>query len=101
MLIYNTTYTVPVADARNFVIWIKESFIPQANNDGYLSDPRLLRILSHHDENSECFSVQFKVDSTAQLHQWYVKKGQQLALEMKSLFDERVVGFSTLMEEIN
>lgn len=100
MLIYNTTYTVPVADARNFVIWIKETFIPQTQSDETLSAPRLLRILSHHDEESECFSLQFRVESSAALHQWYVKQGQKLANEMQKLFDERIVGFSTLMEEI-
>ena len=101
MLIYNTTYTVTVADARNFVIWIKEDFFPKVEADGTLSEPRLLRILSHHDEETECFSVQFKVEDSAKLHQWYTRMGQALVQEMQKLFDERIVGFSTLMEEID
>ena len=101
MLIYNTTYTVTLPEARNFVIWIKENFFPQIAEDGTLSEPKLLRILSHHDEETECFSVQFKVESSAQLHQWYMKQGQKLTQEMEKLFEKRIVGFSTLMEEID
>ena len=30
MLVYNTTYHVTFDDARNFVIWIHQVYIPQA-----------------------------------------------------------------------
>ena len=29
MLIYNTTYQTGIDDARNFVIWLSESYIPE------------------------------------------------------------------------
>lgn len=100
MLVYNTTYTMPETDARNFVIWIHQVYIQRANESGMLSAPRLLRILSHKDPDTECFSLQFNVESTAILHQWYVKYGQQLNDEMLKVFDQRIAGFSTMMEEI-
>ena len=36
MLIYNTTYHVELADARNFVIWLHECYIPEAEKFAYL-----------------------------------------------------------------
>ncbi len=100
MLVFNTTYTMPNADARNFVIWAHQSYIPQATDGGLLTKARLLRVLSHKDEETECFSLQFDVESSAVLHQWYNKTGCKLNDEMVKLFDKRIVGFSTILEEI-
>lgn len=91
---------MPVSDARNFVIWVSESMIPEVEKDGALSKPRLLRILSHHDQETECMSLQFEVESSAALHKWYVRQGGRLMEDMKKLFDERIVGFSTIMEDV-
>lgn len=100
MLIYNTTYHVPIEDARNFVIWIHQAYIPQALQSGLLSAPRLCHILSHHDETSECFSLQFETEGTDKLHEWYVHSGVDLEKELKKTFKEKVVGFTTLMDVI-
>ncbi len=100
MLIYNTTYQVPFAEARNFVIWIHQFYLPQVAEFGFLHRPRLSRILSHREADTECFSLQFDVESSARLHHWYNKQGTRLNEEMKKIFKEQVVGFSTLMEVI-
>ena len=49
---------------------------------------------------TECFSLQFSVPSSAILHKWLLRQGESLAEEMKRVFDNRIVGFSTLMEEV-
>lgn len=100
MIVYNTTYTLPNEDARHFVIWMHQVYFPRVAEQGLLTHPRMLRILSHKDEATECFSIQFDVESTAALHTWYTAQGQQLAEELQQMFDQRVTGFSTLMEEI-
>lgn len=100
MILFNTTYTMPNSDARNFVIWAHEVCLPKAQADGRLSKGRVLRVLSHHDQESECFCMQFEVEDNMQLHQWYVHQGALLEQELKRLFDGRVLGFSTLMESV-
>lgn len=100
MLIYNTTYQVNFDDARNFVIWVHQVYIPKATAEGLLAKPRLCKILSHRDEDSECFSLQFEVKDSAALHQWYTACGTALDEEMRKLFKDKAAGFSTLMEII-
>lgn len=100
MLVYNTTYTMPVSDARGFVVWVHEVLIPRAEASGLMQKPRLLRILSHKEEDSECFSVQFDVEDTRALHLWYTREGHALGEEMTRIFDGRIVGFPTMMEVI-
>lgn len=100
MIVYNTTYTVPVGDARNFVIWVHQSMLPKVADNGLLARPRLLHVLSHKDPDTECFSLQFEVEQTSILHKWYTQQGHALMEEMLKTFDNRVVGFSTMMEVI-
>lgn len=100
MLIYNTTFHVEMGDARNFVIWLNEYYIPEVENLGELKNPRILRILSHKEQDSECFSLQWEVENSAALHRWHVKQGVTLNAEMMKVFKDKVIGFSTLMEVI-
>lgn len=92
---------MPNDDARNFVIWVHQVLFPQAAEYGHLTHGRLTRILSHKDPDTECFALQFDVDSTARLHHWYKHHGQALDEELGKLFEKRVLSFSTLMEEID
>lgn len=100
MLIYNTTYQVSNDEAQNLVIYLHEQFLPAAQASGEVKNPRLCRILSHQDADSECFSLQFEVESSAILHKWNTAVGNKLNEEMLKIFKDKVVGFPTLMEEI-
>lgn len=100
MLIYNTTYQVAIEHARNFVIWLSECYIPEVENLGMLHNPRLTQILSHKEQESECFSLQWEVEDSAKLHQWHTRQGMSLNQEMLKVFKDNVVGFPTLMEVI-
>ncbi len=100
MLIYNTTYQVESAEAEHLVIYLHEVFLPAAQASGEVKNPHLRRILSHQDPDSECFSLQFEVESSAILHKWYTSVGNKLNEEMLKMFKDKVVGFPTLMEEI-
>ena len=101
MIVYNTTYTVPNDDARNFMIWVHQSMIPASVSEGMLVKPRLLRILSHRDPETECFSLQLETASTAALHKWFVGTGNRLQQELDKLFDKHMLYFSTIMEVIS
>ena len=52
MLIYNTTFQVDDEVHDNFLIWIKESYIPEVEKHGALRAPRICRVLSHRDEGT-------------------------------------------------
>lgn len=100
MLIYNTTYQTEIGDARNFVIWLTEYYIPRVEEEGMLHAPRLTQILSHKEQDTECFSLQWEVEDSATLHRWHTRQGMQLNEEMMKVFKDKVVGFPTLMEVI-
>ena len=61
MLVYNITFQVDFNEARNFVIWAHQVYIQKTLETGLLQKARLSKILSHRDEDTECFSLQFEV----------------------------------------
>ncbi len=81
MLIYNTTFQVDDAVHDNFLIWIKENYIPEVQKHGTLKAPRICRILSHRDDGSS-YSLQWEVESSGLLHRWHMEQGVRLNDEL-------------------
>ena len=100
MLVYNTTYHVEEGQEKYFLIWMKDCYLPEVEKEGTLHAPRILRILSHREEGSTCYSVQFEVESSALLHRWHCTQGVKLNDELLRMFKDKVVGFPTLMEVV-
>lgn len=100
MLIYNTTYHVEEGEDKNFLIWMQEHYLPEVEKSGILHAPRIARILSHIEEGSVCYSAQFEVENSAQLHRWHQAQGVELNGELLKIFKDKVIGFPTLMEVI-
>lgn len=99
MLLYNTTYHVEEEIEKNFLIWLNEVYIAEVEKEGILRNPRLCRILSHQDGGS-CYSLQWEVENSADLHRWHLKKGMELNEQLLKIFRDKVVGIPTLMEII-
>lgn len=99
-MLFNTTYQTTNEEARNLVTWLHERYIPTVLEQGILSHPRLSRVLSHREQDSECFALEFEVESTAALHQWYAHHGMELEKELRKMFRQDVVWFSTLLDII-
>lgn len=100
MLIYNTTYHVEEGQEKYFLAWMQEVYLPEVEKQGMLHAPRMARILSHIEEGSICYSVQFEVESSAILHRWHREQGVKLNEELLKIFKDKVIGFPTLMEVI-
>lgn len=98
-MIYNTTYTMPLADEQHFCIWLKECMLPQVAQDGTMHSPRLLHVLSHQQADSTSYCLHLEVSDTQALHKWYLRQGARLAQELVRVFNGRIVGFSTLLED--
>lgn len=100
MLIYNTTYHVEEGQEKPFMAWMHDYYLPEVEKQGTLHAPRIARILSHIEEGSTCYSVQFEVEDSARLHRWHQEQGAALNEELLKIFKDKVIGFPTLMEVI-
>ena len=100
MLIYNTTYHVDIAEEDNFLIWVKEVFIPEVIKQNVLQTPRLCKILSHSEPGQVNYALQWEVESAAVLHKWHMEYGDYAKEEVTKIFKEKVLSFDTLMRVI-
>lgn len=102
MIVYNTTYHVERGYEQEFLSWIRTHYLPHATADNTLSAPRLTRIMSDSPEQEgTSYSLQYRVASVNQLNEWYKRTGVQLTNRLTAHFGQRVVGFTTLLEEVD
>ena len=99
MIIFNTTYCIDSAIHEECLNWIIEKYIPLATHSGQVKSPILAKIFSQESEG-ENYSLQFRVESIDELHQWYEFTGDRLHVALNNNFGERVLSFTTLMEEV-
>ena len=100
MIVYNTTFHIHKEILAECLAFLKSHYIPQAAASGLLRDPYLRRILNSENEEGESYSVQFHTQDTASLNQWLQQDGRALQQELIDRYQEKIVGFSTLLEEI-
>ena len=100
MIVYNTTFHIHKEILAECLAFPKSHYIPQAAASGLLHNPYLRRILNSENEEGESYSVQFHTQDTASLNQWLQQDGRALQQELIDRYQEKIVGFSTLLEEI-
>ncbi len=102
MIIYNTTFHIENDIVDECTNYIKTIYIPAIIQSGFLAYPRFHRILTKQDEQEgSCFSLQFSVKNMDTLNYWLEKEGFVLLQNLTTHFKNRVLPFSTLLDEID
>ena len=101
MLIYNTTFHCEKSCYDEFVAWMRSEFIPVAIQHKGVSAPRMARVLAQEEGEGISVSVQFDTLSLDTLSAWYEACGATLVKQLEAKFQQRVVGFSTILEQID
>lgn len=101
MIIYNTTYHVEDEICERFVDFIRNVYLPQAVNSGFLHQPRFAKIYAQYEEKGWSYSLQFSVKNVDTLNHWLSNDGKLLHDELTSVFENKALGFVTLLEELD
>ncbi|MFT3993874.1 MAG: DUF4286 family protein [Dysgonomonas sp.] len=101
MIIFNTTFHLEDDILDDCLLFLKNIYIPQAINSGFLHSPRLALIHAQHEESGTSYSLQFGVKNTDTLNHWLSTEGQALQKELTARFGNKALGFITLLEEID
>lgn len=100
MIVYNTTFNAEETIAEEFINWLKKEYVPRAVETGKLIEPKLSSVLSPDKESGRNYSLQFRIGSVDELDDWYKVCGYGLIQSLTDRFGNKVVGFSTLLEEM-
>lgn len=101
MVIFNTTYHVARGLEDQFINWLRETYLPMALKSEYLSLPRLSQVQCAEEQEGSSFSLQFHVKDRDILSVWYNECGENLSEALYSRFGEQVLGYVTLLDEID
>lgn len=101
MLVLNTTYHTDAGEEQLFLTWLTQYVLPEEEKLALLKRPRICRVLSQADgDEGATLCLQFEAADSAVLHRWWQVQARKRDEEMRRIFGEKVVGFSTLMEVV-
>ena len=100
MLIYNVTSGVDKSVELEWLLWMKETHIPEVMRTEMFVGHRLYKVLSTEDESTVSYAVQYSAASLDQVEKYLENFAPALREEVQKKFGERVASFRTLLEEV-
>lgn len=106
MILVNTTFAVDQSILDDFFLWVKETFIPEAEKTVNASGFLLTRIIPHQPLTSDprqeetTYACQFRVASMEQAEAWTNGHSFELLRVCAERWGHRLLQFTTLMEII-
>lgn len=100
MIVYNTTFHIHKDIQDECLDYLINTYIPRSMDSGFLLQPRMMRIMNSENEEGESYSIQFNAKNMDTLNYWLQQEGAALQQKLVGRFKEKIVGFSTLLEEI-
>jgi hypothetical protein len=65
-----------------------------------LVNPRFFRLLVEDEPGNVSYALQFEVENLDTLENWFMRYGSEMQTTMSNRFQEKVMGFTTMMESV-
>lgn len=98
MLIFNITFLVNDNRVPEWLDWVRNEHIPFMLESGDFTESQLARVMSHQQDGSISYSVQYRIADLKSLERWNHQYGTQLSGDCRSRFGEEVLFFSTTLK---
>jgi hypothetical protein len=99
MLLYNVTVGVDKEIELEWLAWMKQYYLPKAMQTNAFIDFKIYKVLTHDDEGSVSYSIQYFSDAIEKVVQYLNNEGKLLVEEHRARFKDRHVVFNTLLQE--
>jgi hypothetical protein len=99
IFLYNVTIGIDKELELEWLSWMKEYYLPRAMQSGAFIEYRIYKVLTHEDEGSVSYSVQYFSDAIEKVVHFLNNDGKSLVEELRSRYKERHVVFNTLLQE--
>jgi hypothetical protein len=100
MLLYNETIGIDKEIEMEWLAWIKEIYIPDMMATGVFVDFKLYKVLTHEDEGSVSYCVQYFTPTIEQFQHYLASFAPVLAERHHQKFKDRHMAFRTLLEAV-
>jgi hypothetical protein len=99
MLLYNVTVGIDKEIEPEWLMWIKEYYLPKAMQTNAFIGYKIYKVLTHEDESSVSYSIQYFSDAIEKIVAYLNNDGKILVEEHRERFKGRHVVFNTLLQE--
>ena len=100
MILYNVTVNIEKESEAEWVIWMKETHIPDVLATGMFLENRFYRILHDNEDGSTNYSVQYFTDSMEKIMEYQQSFAAKLQEDVNRKFGDSLVVFRTLLETV-
>lgn len=100
MYIYNVTTNVDESIHDKWMNWMKTEHIPNMLATEKFSKAKMSQVLIEEEMGGLTYAVQYTTDSLESLEEFYENHSPQLLNEIKKLFGEKVLMFTTELQVI-
>lgn len=100
MVIYNVTVGIDRDIEREWLSWMKGEHIPKVMNCGIFSDYNIFKVLSHEEEATVSYSIQYRANSVDDVSNYLENFAPPLVEEHRERYKDRHVAFRSLLEAV-
>lgn len=100
MYIYNVTINIDDSVHDQWLLWMKDTHIPDMLATGKFTSAKMCRVMIEEDMGGTTYSVQYSTKDKKSLQAYYDEDAKRLRGEGQTLFPNKFVAFRTELELI-
>ena len=100
MILYNVTVGIDRNVELDWFEWMTNNHIPKVMSTGFFNEFKIFKVLSHEDENTVSYSIQYFSDSLEKVEIYLAEFAPDLAEEHMLRYKDRHVAFRTLLQQL-
>jgi hypothetical protein len=101
MVLYNVTVSIDASVEEAWVVWMKQTHIPDVMDTGFFMRSRMLRLLTERpDVDGITYAIQYEAESMGHLEKYLEHHAPQLQQEHIGKFGGHFAAFRTVLEEV-
>jgi len=100
MILYNETVGIDLPIEREWLAWMKSTYIPKVMKTGMFVEFKIYKVLTNEDEETVSYSVQYFAKSMDQVEKYLDVFAPVLIEELREKFKDHHAAFRTLLEEM-
>ncbi len=100
MIIYNVTVNVDRDVHEMWLVWMRNTHLPEVMATGHFTEARICRVLSEGD-SGVTYAVQYSCQDMEQYERYLADHSERLRAESEKYYGVKAVAFRTLLEVLH
>ncbi len=101
MIVYNVTVNVDNGIHTEWLIWMKDTHIPEVMRTGMFLENRILKLIGDEDSGGHTYAIQYTSLSMAEYNTYQEKFAPALQQAHADRYKDKFVAFRTLLEVVS